>query len=109
MDCDARHGGQKGIPNSNTQVSDLKDHTDIPWIDRLIREGVDPVLRKKYVREDANPWLVGLLLDPEGKLTPKGESPDAGAGLGARCDCSEVIERSDIPSDSSKLRMRLAM
>jgi len=57
--------------DSDPKVSDLTEHTNIPSVRRLIQEGVDPALRAKYIRRDANPWLVGLLLDPEGKLAGK--------------------------------------
>jgi hypothetical protein len=61
--------------NTKQSAMDLSTQTDIAWINRLIREGVDPSLRDKYIRTDTNPWLVGMLLDPEDKLAVKYKLP----------------------------------
>ena len=50
---------------------DLTQQTDIAWINDLMQAGVAPDLREKYIHTGTNPWMAGLLFDPENKLAQK--------------------------------------
>ncbi len=69
--ANAPQGTPQLDPNTKQSAVDLTNETDIAWINSLIQEGVDPVLRDKYMRTDTASWLVGLLVDPEDKLAAK--------------------------------------
>ncbi len=83
------HGQKPPHQNTKHTTIDLTRQTDIAWINDLLREGVDPTLREKYIRTDTNPWLVGLLLDPEDKLAAKYELTK-GPGARLKRDCEAV-------------------
>lgn len=76
---DSQYGTQSTEKSQDTdrknriaqETVDLRSQTDIPWINSLIHEGTDPELREKYIRSDTSPWIAGLLIDPEGKLSRK--------------------------------------
>ncbi len=82
------HGCQ---PSSAGEGIDLTTHTDIAWINDLIRKGVDPEFRDKYIRKDAIPWLVGVFLDPEGHLATKCDLTHAGSNTDPTRDSSAVV------------------
>jgi len=84
------HGKQQINPNTIQPLLDLTTRTDIAWINDLLREGVDPALSAKYISTNTNPWLAGLLLDPEDKLASKYELAK-GPGVQPKRDCEAVV------------------
>ena len=50
---------------------DLTQQTDIAWINDLLAAGIAADLSKKYIHTGTNPWMAGLLFDPEHKLAEK--------------------------------------
>ncbi|MCP4450043.1 MAG: hypothetical protein GY809_01165, partial [Planctomycetes bacterium] len=83
--------GQKPLNQKSPQSTvDLATCTDIAWINDLIHAGVDPVLSEKYIRTDTNPWLVGLLVDPEDKLAARYDLT-RGPGTRPKRSCDDVV------------------
>jgi len=70
---------------------DLASQTDIAWINRLVQEGIAPELRGKYINTDAGPWMAGLLIDPEGKLSRKYDLIDEDQDTGPNRSNADII------------------
>jgi hypothetical protein len=88
--ANAVHGQQPRPQNAQESTLDLTTHTDIAWINDLIRTGVDPALSQKYIRTDTSPWLVGLLVDPEDQLATQFDLAK-GPGPQPKRSCDEVV------------------
>lgn len=72
---------------------DLTQQTDIAWINDLMQTGIAPELRKKYIHTRTNPWMAGLLFDPENKLAQKYHLDRAAASTGPKLSNDQVTAR----------------
>ncbi len=80
-----------GTKCTTRETVDLTSQTDIPWVNQLIREGTAPALREKYINTDTSPWMAGLLIDPERKLSQKYGLTSGGLDAGPKRSNADVI------------------